>query len=325
MATNLVTNGDFTTDTSGWVVGGSNTIVRSTAKAHVGAASALCTYVDDAVLASYAITLPAGSVPYTVTAWVYIPATYNGDGLQFGFENFGGASGVATKAILLDGTDIPRDRFIPLSIVGFSPAVDVAGNLVLRNTGGAPSTPPADAVQIYLANVVCLQDNVLAELVESGVRQVQEYIQQHYADHVDAVNVHFQAMGRDTITITAPPSDVSVIRSEAAVAPELPAVLVIAEQSGLQQDSPVSDITRHNITVVVTDTDSEQDTLRTMMYRHTLAMFNCLKTGQQQSAFGLFFREPYASYSPIYVERENPVLFMDMHLNIAVQTEEVWR
>ena len=73
-ATNLITNGGFETDTTGWSTLGTNTIQRVTSDQHSGAACLQVTRGDQPQHgARYAITFPAAGM-YTISAWVKFSA-----------------------------------------------------------------------------------------------------------------------------------------------------------------------------------------------------------------------------------------------------------
>jgi len=68
--TNLCTNPSFETGTTGWTTGGTNTITKSETVAYRGVYSCKCTYTDNDLLASYAITLT--DVDHTASMDIYI-------------------------------------------------------------------------------------------------------------------------------------------------------------------------------------------------------------------------------------------------------------
>lgn len=134
--TNLITNGGFEssiTGTSGWTPAGSNTIARSTTETKFGSQSALTTYQnaggsnDTNVGASANLTLTA--VPYTYSAWVYIPSSYSGAAaVQIRAENYTSATGTTSVSANLS----IRDQWQRISGT-FTPAAgDLIGNIVLR-------------------------------------------------------------------------------------------------------------------------------------------------------------------------------------------------
>lgn len=81
-ATNLVSNGGFETNTTGWSDGGNFTVSRSTTVSKTGAASGKCTVDNtaagnDSVAAQYGVTC-ATTTQYTLSVYVYIPSTWTG-------------------------------------------------------------------------------------------------------------------------------------------------------------------------------------------------------------------------------------------------------
>ena len=142
--TNLVTNGGFETNTTGWTTGGTNTIAVSAAQQKFGAQSCLATYADNAVLADFAITIT--NAEHTVSCWVYIPTDYDGDGVELRQLNYT----VAASAVAADlGI---RDAWQRLTLT-FTPGADVIGNIQINNTGAAPTATRflyVDGVQVEL-------------------------------------------------------------------------------------------------------------------------------------------------------------------------------
>ena len=90
-ATNLEANGGAETNTTGHAAGGTNTVARSTAQAKFGAASFLCTYQDNAVLDSVALTLTAAV--HSAQRHIYIPTAYDGTQISVQFSGYVGATG----------------------------------------------------------------------------------------------------------------------------------------------------------------------------------------------------------------------------------------
>lgn len=133
-ATNLLTNGGFETNITGWTTSGTNTLARSTEQAHSGVASAKATYTDQDGLARNAITLTAAAHMFSV--WVYIPTAYDGAGIILTDNgDFAGATGTQ-----LDAADMDiRDAWQRL-VADFTPvAGDLTGALHVRNNGTAPT------------------------------------------------------------------------------------------------------------------------------------------------------------------------------------------
>jgi hypothetical protein len=84
--TNLVTNPSFETNTTGWSTSGTNTIAQSSAQSLFGNYSLLATYQDSVNLAAYAITVT--DAQHTFSAWVYIPAAWDGGQIRIRALNF---------------------------------------------------------------------------------------------------------------------------------------------------------------------------------------------------------------------------------------------
>lgn len=129
-ATNLCTNGGFETDTTGWTAGGTNTIASSATQFKFGAKSNLATYSNNATLADYAATI--ANVAHTVSVWLYIPAAYDGAGIELRQLNYTVAAS-ATNASMAT-----RDAWQKATLT-FTPGADVIGNIQVNNTGAAPT------------------------------------------------------------------------------------------------------------------------------------------------------------------------------------------
>lgn len=161
---------------------------------------------------------------------------------------------------------------------------------------------------------------VTPALIEGQLAAVLSYIEAHYNDYIDAVNAKYSDGVTLSHVLTA-----SVVESERATSPELPAVLVMGGDSSLIQEDPTYIIAQHDISVILVDTAQEQDDLKKKMYRHALAMFACLKAGSQASAFKLVrWRQPFISNSPIYTNVSRTVLFSDCRVLFSVQSEEAF-
>lgn len=141
-AENLVANGGFETNATGYISSGSNSTVRSTAQAKFGSASGLCTYggTVGSGCAVYGITLTAAI--HAISAWVYVPAAFDGGGLSLAIGNFVGGSGTTgTVNMLL------RDQWQRVTASVTPVGGDLAGDVRLTLTGSQP-TPGTDFVYI---------------------------------------------------------------------------------------------------------------------------------------------------------------------------------
>ena len=134
-ATNLISNGGFETNATGWGAGGTNTAVRSTEQAKFGAASLKCTFQDTAVLVAFAgLTLTA--VPHSGSVWVYIPTDYDGQQVGARFDAYVGMAGTLTT----DANMLLRDQWQQMRIPNVTPAAgDLLGSFQLRTTGAGPT------------------------------------------------------------------------------------------------------------------------------------------------------------------------------------------
>ena len=152
-------------------------------------------------------------------------------------------------------------------------------------------------------------------LAEGAVEQIKGYLAANLPANVDEVNAQYG----DVIDIAQPQGYYS---EELANVPPTPAVFVMAEDSGPELDRPGAFHTRHRLTVVVVDSDPDAQTLKTRLYRHVLALVNTLIEGRQAAQLRFFWRDPYASYDPIYAG--NGAFWSDAQVYIEVSLEEVY-
>ena len=127
-STNLCTNPSFETGTTGWTTGGTNTIATSAVQQSRGVYSCKCTYTDNDLLASYAITLT--DVDHTASMDIFIPNSYEGTELTLTWTSYAGATVVAGLA---DMTIVDKWQRVHCHI---NPdAGDLVGTLTLSETG----------------------------------------------------------------------------------------------------------------------------------------------------------------------------------------------
>lgn len=80
--TNFVLNPSFETGTTGWSTSGTNAIAQVSTQAQSGAAALRCTYNNHTTLAFInSLVLPSAGA-YTLSAWVYIPADWDGGRIE---------------------------------------------------------------------------------------------------------------------------------------------------------------------------------------------------------------------------------------------------
>lgn len=144
---NLITNGNFETDTTGWFASGTNTIAVSTEQAKFGFQSCKSTFSNNATLASQNITLTA-STQYQFSAWLYIPSDWDGAGtVAIRARLFTGATNDAVNFLANMGI---RDAWQRV-VCDFTLAADVIGVLEVVSTGGTPTAGRS----IYLDGARC--------------------------------------------------------------------------------------------------------------------------------------------------------------------------
>lgn len=129
-STNLILNPSLETNDTGWTQGTNWTLTRSTTRAKFGVVSALLTSSasPNQTVLTYALTLPTQSTTYTISAWVYVPAGYDGGNVRLSTTGYTSA----TTTILtqwVDGTD-DHDKWHYLSST-VDVLTDVAGSITL--------------------------------------------------------------------------------------------------------------------------------------------------------------------------------------------------
>lgn len=126
--TNLCTNPSFESGTTGWTKGGTNTIAQSAVQQRRGVYSLKCTYANNDVLASYAITLT--DTDHVASVDVYIPSDYEGTELTLTWTGFTSATVVAGKPDMTI-----RDKWQRVHCHINPDSGDLAGTLTLSETG----------------------------------------------------------------------------------------------------------------------------------------------------------------------------------------------
>jgi hypothetical protein len=128
--TNLCTNPSFESGTTGWTTGGTNTIATSAVQQRRGVYSCKCTYNNNDLLASYAITLTLADTDHVASMDIYIPSDYEGTQLTLTWTGFTSAtvvSGLADMTI--------KDKWQRVHAHINPAAGDLAGTLTLSETG----------------------------------------------------------------------------------------------------------------------------------------------------------------------------------------------
>lgn len=142
-ATNLVTNSDAVTNTTGWSAGGTNTLARSTAQALPDASTSFkCTYADSTSLALIGLTLTAAQ--HFGGAYVYVPTGWDGGDIRCVDSGFAGAGeGAETKWI---SASSPLNQWVRIGRPVTPDSGDLIGLLLLF-----ASSAPSAGKFIYMA------------------------------------------------------------------------------------------------------------------------------------------------------------------------------
>lgn len=127
--TNIITNGGFETDETGWTTAGTNVRARSLEQAHSGAASLKCTYNDTLLLAQFVPTITDNE--YIMSAWVYIPTNWDGGSITI---DGNGYTNSVQNSVASNAT---RDAWQRITC-SFNPdAADLVGTIRIRTASAA--------------------------------------------------------------------------------------------------------------------------------------------------------------------------------------------
>lgn len=184
--TNLCTNPSFETGTTGWTTGGTNTIAKSAVQQRRGVYSCKCTYTDNDLLASYAITLT--DTDHVGAIDIYIPSTYTGTQLTLTWTGY--TSGVVVSG-LADMTIVDKWQRVHAHINPDSG--DLAGTLTLSETGTNGSAAEfiyIDGVQIEAdtTETTYLDGDMEGNILAEGVLEYYWTGQQHASTSVRTAN-----------------------------------------------------------------------------------------------------------------------------------------
>ena len=196
--TNLCINPSFETGTTGWTTGGTNTIAKSAAQQRRGVYSCKCTYTNNDLLASYAITLT--DTDHVGAMDIYIPSTYTGTQLTLTWTGY--TSGVVVSG-LADMTIVDKWQRVHCHI---DPnAGDLVGTLTLSETGTNGSAAEfiyIDGVQIEAgtAPTTYLDGDMEGNILAEGVLEYYWTGQQHASTSVRTANTR---AGGELVDISA--------------------------------------------------------------------------------------------------------------------------
>jgi hypothetical protein len=147
---NAVTNPSLETDTTGWSVGATFSISRSTVQFLMAVASLKTTYISGSAssdMGAISVTAPAAG-RYAYSAYVYIPTAWNGGTISVNAENYAGSSEVT--ALRHDANLALRDQWQRIWRVYDIAGGDLVGDLRLRCASFPSGTPfiYTDGVQV---------------------------------------------------------------------------------------------------------------------------------------------------------------------------------
>ena len=196
--TNLCTNPSFETGINGWATLGTNTIAKSTEQQRRGVYSCKCTYQDNDLLASYAITLT--DTDHVGVLDIYIPSTYTGTQLTLTWTGY--TSGVIVSG-LADMTIVDRWQRVHCHIDPDSG--DLAGTLTLSETGTNGSAAEfiyIDGVQIEtdIAPTTYIDGDIEGNILADDVLEYYWTGQQHASTSVRTANTR---AGGELVDISA--------------------------------------------------------------------------------------------------------------------------
>ena len=166
---NLCTNPSFETGTTGWATGGTNTIAKSSVQQRRGVYSCKCTYSNNDLLASYAITLT--DTDHVASMDIYIPSTYTGTELTLTWTGYTSATVVAGLADMTI-----KDKWQRVHCHINPDAGDLIGTLTLTETGvnGAASE------FIYIDGVLIEADTEPTTYFDGNIIETIKKVNQYY-------------------------------------------------------------------------------------------------------------------------------------------------
>lgn len=152
-ARNLCANGGLEVDATGWVAGASNAHVRSSTVAKFGSWSDKGTWATGGakIINAFSITLPAAIV-YTASAYIWIPADWDGGPLRLGQTGFTSVS-IASQP---DANMALVDQWQRITMTFTPDAGDLAGYIGSEINGADPSNGKfiyLDGLQIEVGSV----------------------------------------------------------------------------------------------------------------------------------------------------------------------------
>lgn len=152
-ATNLVTNGGFETNVTGWVAGASNgPVTRVTTRSKFGAASGNCAWNTGGAKFLHAFSITLTAAAHTVSAWVYIPANWDGGPIRMGQTGF-------TSAVIASQPDANMaltDQWQRIQMVFTPNGADLTGFIAIEINGADPSNGRMiglDGVQVETGSI----------------------------------------------------------------------------------------------------------------------------------------------------------------------------
>jgi hypothetical protein len=192
---NLCTNPSFETGTTGWTTGGTNTIATSAVQQRRGVYSCKCTYTDNDLLASYAITLT--DADHVAAMDIYIPSTYTGTQLTLTWTGFTSGTVVAGLADMTI-----KDHWQRVHCHINPDAGDLAGTLTLSETG-----TNGDAAQFIYIDGVQIETGMAPTTYFDGniietIKKVNQYYWTGQANASTSVRLATTRSGGELIDIT---------------------------------------------------------------------------------------------------------------------------
>lgn len=153
-------------------------------------------------------------------------------------------------------------------------------------------------------------------LMESTVNAVKTYLVANLNTSVQLLNTE----RADTVVLDAIQGFYTTEQTE--IAPD-PFVMVIGESSRIVREQRGYFRGEHAIDLLIVCRDPDSDTVRTRLYRYVQALFECLYKDRLNQTIGqLFWGDPVADYSPVYVNASTSHFFMDAHMAIKIQRDE---
>lgn len=158
----------------------------------------------------------------------------------------------------------------------------------------------------------------VVRFVEGAVNLVADYLRVHLPDTIETINTQ-----RGNVPIMS--KNIFVDVAELDPVPRYPAILVLANSSKVESESPgFSMASRHSISVAILDRNQSSSNLQILMYRWVQAVVQCLNPIAARVAIGhVAWGNPIANYSPIFTNPQTKTYMSDAQVFFDILVQEL--